>query len=266
MSAPRCLALLAALAGGLLATVTLGAAPQSVRPIVLFDQGHGERFVIDTEGTLDLSGLAAVLAEDGLQVRATRTPLTDAQLAGVTALVISGAFSPLSPAEIETVRQFVARGGLLCVMLHVAPPLAPLLAPFGVVTSNGVIHERREVIGGQGLDFRVVTLAPHALTRDLSHFAVYGSWALLPEGPRMTALARTSDWAWVDLDADGRLGPRDARQPFGVLVAGRYGRGEVAVFGDDALFQNAFLHDNNLLLARNLARWLRTPAAVSPAR
>lgn len=234
----------------------------SSQPVVLFDAGHGQRFAIAREGTLDLSALAAVLRHEGLAVRSTDVPLTDAALVGVDALVIAGAFAPLAPRETEAVLRFVARGGRLSVMLHVAPPMAPFLARLGVTTSNGVIRERRNVIDGQPLHFRVTALDPHPLTRDLAGFAVHGSWALLAESPHAAVVARTTSWSWVDLNGDGRLGGGDARQAFGVLVAGRYGRGELAVFGDDALFQNAFLRDENARLARNLARWLRSAGAA----
>jgi hypothetical protein len=41
-----------------------------------------------------------------------------------------------------------------------------------------------------------------------------------------------------------------------VVIAGSLGRGEFAVFGDDAIFQNRFLKDENLLLGKNLVKWM----------
>jgi hypothetical protein len=46
-------------------------------------------------------------------------------------------------------------------------------------------------------------------------------------------------------------------QAFGVVIAGRSGRGGFVIFGDDALFQNKFLVEGNAALAKNLAKWLR---------
>lgn len=253
------------LAAACCAALPLAAQRATRHATVLFDAGHGQRFVIDRDEPLDLSALAGTLRHDGFDVRATTDPLTDRRLAGVDVLVISGAFQPLTGAESAAVLRFVARGGRLCVMLHVAPPLAPLLARMGVVTSNGVIRERRNLLDGQPLDFYVASIDPHPLTRDLPRFAVYGAWALLAEAPGVAVVARTSRWSWVDLDGDSRLGPADARQSLGVVVAGRYGRGSLAVFGDDAMFQNMFLRGENARLARNLARWLRTGATDTVA-
>lgn len=42
-----------------------------------------------------------------------------------------------------------------------------------------------------------------------------------------------------------------------MVVAGSYGKGRFAVFGDDAIFQNRFLDADNRKLAANLARWLK---------
>ena len=50
-------------------------------------------------------------------------------------------------------------------------------------------------------------------------------------------------------------------QSFSVLVSGPHGSGELAVFGDDAMFQNRFLTGQNLELAHNLAAWLSAPGA-----
>jgi hypothetical protein len=43
----------------------------------------------------------------------------------------------------------------------------------------------------------------------------------------------------------------------GVIVAGELGAGRFVVFGDDAIFQNKFLDEQNRRLAKNLARWLQ---------
>jgi hypothetical protein len=256
---------------GFLVTLFLGFVPSAhARSTVLFDQGHGQRFVIERGQDLDLSRLAGLLRERGTTVATVTAPISARLLDGVDALVISGAFQPYTPQEIEAVAAFVDRGGALCIMLHIAPPLAPLLHRLGVEHANGVIHEHEQVIEANPLNFRVTRLAAHPLFKGLHQFSLYGVWALLDNRPGVQAIARTSPASWIDLNRNDRLDPGDARQSFAVVVAGTSGKGRFVVFGDDAIFQNRFLVGDNLVLGRNLAEWLAAgpvrPSRHSPAR
>ncbi|NJC87270.1 MAG: DUF4350 domain-containing protein [Desulfuromonas sp.] len=232
--------------------------PQAVlaAPVVLFDEGHGQPFLARGERPLDLSALAGVFATAGYEVRTTSQPLESAQLTGIDVLISSGAFQPFTPEEVSAVRAFVERGGGLAVMLHIAPPLAGLLHTLEVDFTNGTLREQSNVIGSNRQDFRVRDLAPHPLNDGLQDFAVYGAWALRGTVPAVEIVARTGAHGWVDLNRDGQLSVGDAVQPFGVAVAGTFGFGRFAVFGDDALFQNRYLEGSNRALAVNLAGWL----------
>lgn len=225
-------------------------------PRVLFDQGHGQVFVIEQDTDLQLSGLARTFLEQGFEVSSTSHPLTASLLANSDALVISGAFKPFTPAEIIAIRGFIERGGRLAVMIHIGPPLLSLLQSLGVDVANGVIREEEQVIDNQPLNFRTSSLRPHPLTLGLKDFSLYGSWALRPTTSSGETLAYTSPRSWVDLTGDKRQTQGDAVQAFGVLVENRIAKGELLVFGDDALFQNRFLTGNNQKLANNLGRWL----------
>ena len=224
-------------------------------PTVLFDEAHGQRFVVEKDRPLDLSRLAAVFEKGGFLVKTNKEELSDQSLADVKALVISGPFSPLAPSEVDAVTRFLEQGGRVTVMLHIGPPLAELLHRLGVSISNGVIQEREQLIDDKPLDFRVVRLKPHPLTKDLKAFGVFGGWALLNTGNNTEIVAQTSPSAWIDLSGDRTLGEGDAVQSFGVIVTGQLGQGRFAIFGDDAIFQNQFLKDGNAVLARNLASW-----------
>ena len=224
---------------------------------VLFDQSHGQRFLIEQQGQLHLSKLAQVMSDACLEVAASQEPIDRNRLTEVDALVISGPFAPLKEGEIEVILGFLEGGGRLAVMLHIGPPVAELLTRLEVAISNGVIREQSGVLAENPLDFQVNRLAPHALTQDIPHFNIYGSWALMPFGQTGKVLAKTGPQAWVDLNGNERFDPGDAMQEFGVIVAGEYERGRYVVYGDDAIFQNRFLEGANLKLAQNLARWLR---------
>ena len=230
------------------------------RPVVLFDEAHGQRFLAERTGPLDLSRLAGLFTAQGWEVRTSRSTISGAAVADVDAILVSGAFSPLAPDEGGAVMQFLERGGRLCVMLHIGPPVGELLHHLNVAISNGVIRERENVIEGDPLNFRVTRLEPHPLMHEVEAFSIYGGWALLNLAGNATVIARTSPSAWVDLNSNRALDERDAVQSFGVAVAGHTGRGRFAVFGDDAMFQNQFLTGGNLQLAQNLVAWLATEA------
>jgi len=224
--------------------------------LILFDEGHGQRFVVAGEGALDLSTLGGVLREQGSDLRRHAGPLTDAALAGVAGLVISGPFAPVSAEEIAVIRRFVEGGGALAVMLHIGPPLAGLLHEFGVDFSNGTIRESEGVIGDEPLNFQVSRLEEHPLFQGMERFSLYGGWALVSFDERSRVIASTGPKAWVDLNGDRKPSAGDATQSFGVAVAGQLGAGRFVVFGDDGLFQNRFIDADNRKLAANLGRWL----------
>jgi hypothetical protein len=229
-----------------------GASP----PTVLFDQGHGQKFLIEGNGKLDLSDFAAVFRTVGVQVSSSRDELTDARLSGVAAVVVSGPFTAFTPAEIEAITHFLNGGGRLAVMLHIPFPVAPLLQRLAIDFSNGVIRERENLIGEDPLNFHVRALSTHPLTQRLESFDAFGVWALHGTTSTTTIIAQTSATAWIDLNGNNRLEKGDAVQSFGVAAVGQFGAGRFVVFGDDAIFQNQFLSGGNAVLAKNLACWL----------
>ena len=228
----------------------------TTRLVALFDEAHGQHFLAGKAGPLDLSRFASVLRDQGFEVTTANQAITDQLLAHVDVLVISGAFKPFTASEVDATTRFIERGGRLSVMLHIGPPVADLLHRLNTSISNGVICERENIIEDTCANFRVTRLKPHELTKGLREFSIFGGWALLNTGANVSIVAETGPRAWVDLNGDGKLGAGDAVQSFGVVVTGQLGRGRFVVFGDDAIFQNQFIQDGNLLLAKNLATWL----------
>ena len=232
-------------------------------PRVLFDQGHGQAFVIEKDADLHLSKLARTFVDQGFEVSSTNHPLTAELLDKTDALVISGAFKPFAASEIAEIHRFVERGGRLTVMIHIGSPVLSLLQRLGVDVANYVIREELEVIDNDPLNFRTSTLQPHRLTLGLKNFSLYGSWPVRPLTSSGKILAYSSTSSWVDLTGDKRQTPGDVVQAFGVLVGNRIAQGELLVFGDDAIFQNRFLHGSNQDLANNLGSWFA--AGKNPA-
>ena len=70
--------------------------------------------------------------------------INDAMLKTADVLIISGAFQPLSPEEIDAVVRFVENGGKLFVMLHIPQPFTGLMSRLKIYASNGVIQEHGE--------------------------------------------------------------------------------------------------------------------------
>jgi len=239
--------------------------PGEASQTVLFDNGHGERFLIGESGPLQLSGLAGVIQASGVRVAALQEPISDESLAGADALVLSGAFKPLHPREIEALLRFMQRGGRLAVMLHIAPPLGSLLDRLALSYTNGVILERENVIDGEPQNFRVNHFGSHPVLQGIKQFSVYGAWGLMNRNDKARMVASTTPQAWVDLQHD-KIQKKGNTAAFGVLGAGDYGKGGFLVFGDDAIFQNKFLDADNKALAVNLAGWLSpVPAKVDQA-
>lgn len=225
-------------------------------PLVFFDQSHGQAFLADHNRPLDLSNLATIFREEGANVVTDQRKLNKSSLAQIDVLIISGPFIPFSDEEIEDISQFVRQGGRLAIMTHISQPVAKLLNQLGMAISNGAVNEQKNIINQKPRDFMITQMAHHPLTNGLDGFIVYGGWALLTKKGNLQIVASTSDESWIDLNRDGVLSPGDAKQSFGMVAVGSHGKGSIAVFGDDAIFQNRFLNGGNQALARNLARWL----------
>lgn len=241
----------------ILLIATLSVTPlfgEETAPLILFDQGHNQRFLIEDTGELQLSMLAGIFRSGGAQVSATKIPLCDESLRAVSGLIISGPFDKLQPNEIEAVLRFLERGGRLAAMLHIGPPLAGLLTALDLDSSNAVLHERRNIIDND-LNFRVKDFTGSPLFKGVSQFSTFGAWAL-DTGKSSTIIARTSPEAWVDLNGDRALSKGDATGAFGIVISGTYGAGSFIIFGDDAIFQNRYLDADNQKLAANLGSWL----------
>jgi len=219
---------------------------------VLFDEAHGQLFKVDDPKDLGLSKLSSIFKNKNWTIKTSNSEITDELLNGIDALVISGAFKPITKSETLAIMRFLEGGGKLSVMLHIGPPMADLLHTLDVSISNGVLHETGDLVLKNDIDFKIRDLKVHELTTDLKEFNIYGGWALLPTKEHTYAIAYTSEKAWIDLNGDKLA---DAQQKFAVVVVGAIGKGAFVVFSDDAIFQNNFLAEHNYSLGENLVRW-----------
>lgn len=232
-------------------------AEATAAPVVLIDQSHDQRFVVEKDGPLHLSAFAAILKNEGLSVKSSAEVLTEDRLKGVDAVVISGPFKDIESQEVDVLLRFLERGGRLAVMLHIGSPFSDLLHRLEVDFTNYVLYEQENIIDNDPRNYQVKELGAHPLFGGMDHFSLYGGWALMNTALSARIVASTSPKGWVDLNGDKKLSKGDVVQAFGVVVTGDSGGGRFVVFGDDAIFQNKFLDENNRQLAINLARWLK---------
>jgi hypothetical protein len=183
--------------------------------------------------------------------------MNDATLTSADVLVISGAFQPFSPEEINAIIGFLERGGKLCVMLHIPQPLSGLMSRLNVYASNGVIQEEENTINNSPKDFFITNMEKNEITKGLKKIGAHGVWALMTESANARIIARTGEKAWIDLNRDGKFNETDVRQSFGVVIEGTFGKGRYVIFGDDAIFQNKFLDQENMPLGKNMANWMK---------
>lgn len=244
-----------ALVFGFISYVTSGGAIAA--PVVLIDQAHDQRFVIEEEGPLQLSGFATILREEGFALRSSPEVFTDALLAGVDAVVIAGPFKTIESQEVDVLLRFLERGGRLAAMLHIGSPFSDLLRRLEVDFTNYVLYEQENIIDNDPRNFQIKALQTNPLFAAMEHFSLYGGWALMNTAPSARLIASTSSKGWVDLNGDKKLSKGDVVQAFGVVAVGESGAGRFVVFGDDAIFQNRFLDESNRQLAKNLARWFK---------
>ena len=231
----------------------------AAKPLVLFDQGHGQRFLIEKSGELHLSGLAAAFDSAGFEVRSTDQVVTPELLSGVKAYVSSGAFAPFSPEEAKALADFISSGGGLAVMIHIPQPYGSVFANFKTLTSSGAINETatESVIGSNPLNYSLRDLAEHPLFTDINELKVYGGWALLNADKNSKVIASTTNQAWIDINRDRkRDSTAEPLMAFGLVLTGAIEGGHFAIFGDDAIFQDRFLTGDNAKVADNLAKWL----------
>lgn len=224
---------------------------------VLFDEGHGQAFVISKDGKLHLSKLADILKKEGIKVSSSNITLSPELLSNFQTLIISGPFKPFSKEEIDNLVNFVQAGGKLFVMLHISQPAKELFEKFGLTITNGAVSEKEDLATGKNTDFFVKDFLPHPITKNIKKFAVYGSWGLVSENKDVKLIATSSINSWIDLNRNGVYDEGEPKGPFGIVATGELGRGTFVFFADDAIFQNSFINDANLELAENLAKFLK---------
>ncbi len=173
---------------------------------IYFLEGHGEGNIEDLEDG-GYSQAKAELEKLAYDVKKLSLALPDTFPDDVDLLIIPGPKKDLFPDEIETIRNFLHKGGRVFFMVdpQTAPGLSPFLAEFGVKLEDDVIVDTvSRLMGGDYFmpvvseyeyhditsKFRYATFFPFARSVDTTEEK--------PEGISITVLARTSQNSWSE--------------------------------------------------------------------
>jgi ABC-type uncharacterized transport system involved in gliding motility auxiliary subunit len=173
---------------------------------IYFLEGHGEGSIEDLEDR-GYSQAKTELEKLAYDVKKLSLALPDAFPDDVDLLIIPGPQKDLFPDEIETIRNFLNKGGRVFFMIdpQTAPGLSPFLAEFGVKLENDVIVDTvSRLMGGDYFmpvvseyeyhditsKFRYATFFPFTRSVDIAEE--------MPEGISANVLAKTSQNSWSE--------------------------------------------------------------------
>lgn len=251
-----------------------------VEPVVYFVSGHGERDPRNFDKYEGYSGIANSLTEDHIDVRSLQLGASNAIPQDASAVVIAGPLHKFSPAEIEAVRQYLARSGRLLVTLENSHEtgLRPLLREWGVRVGEGHVVDTGHSLSG--IELFLDAYAPHPITASLTNVTVV-MYLPRPLGivedasggadkPHVVPLLQSGATSWAEMDTAAKTfvfdTGREQRGPLTIAMAVEKGQvagvdmdirpTRIVVFGDTDFASNGSLVGGNPDLFRNAVNWL----------
>ena len=255
--------------------------------VVLFLDGHGERKPLGVANH-DLGTFGRELEKIGIRPRPFDPALETRIPVDAAALVIAGPRTPLLPATVEAILEYVRQGGNL---LWLRDPdesafLQPLAAVLGIAFLPGVVVDAdAPSLGIKNPTFiPIADYGPHPITEKLRVPALLPQAAALTLQPAAgwtaTVLLESQARSWTEtgsLDGPLRFDPDSAERsgPLTVGVALSRPRPDAAprqqrvvVIGDGDFLSNTYLGNGaNLELGLNMFNWLAwddTPILIPP--
>lgn len=224
---------------------------------IVFDMSHSEMFHPAGEGPMDYSVFMKLVKANAPTVEFNRERITARSLDRARTYVLAGPEEPVTPEEIEALKQFVKGGGNLLVLLQTSSPVARLTEAFGVIVSKVVIAEQSDTINGQAQDFHVTRFAGHEVTEGLRKISLYESWGLMPRADAKI-VAATSEKAFADNNRNRALEKEEPVMQFGIIGVCAFGNGKVVVLSDNAPLTNRHIGEtDNKKLAENIIKWFK---------
>jgi len=173
----------------------------------------------------------------------------------VDVILIVGPVREFTKSEANSIANFVRRGGLLVVADNLGSgngllDLLELPVRFdGRLLIDPLFYQKQPL-------FPVVSdFVPSEFSTGVDKLLLdYATVLNVTAGDRVTVLARSSPFSFLDSNRDGRKNPQEPSGPFPILAELRLGEGTVMLFTSPASFANGLVDEsNNDILVQNIA-------------
>jgi ABC-type uncharacterized transport system involved in gliding motility auxiliary subunit len=177
---------------------------------VYFLKGHGEHS-LDDVGEKGYNQVKKAVEDENYEVKELLLMQEGSVPGDATVLVVAGPEKDLVPAEIETLKQYIQKGGkvLFLVDPDQAPEMTTFLKEYGVLLGNDMIIDPFSRIFGAGYDMPVASAyQTHPITENFSvatFFPVARSIQIaqeLPDGVSGVTLASSSPQSWGETNKE----------------------------------------------------------------
>ncbi|GAK58321.1 putative ABC-type uncharacterized transport system involved in gliding motility auxiliary [Candidatus Vecturithrix granuli] len=261
--------------------------------VVYFLKGHGERS-LDDVGEHGYSQVKQAIEKENYVVKDLLLMQQQAVPEDATLLIIAGLQKDLVPAEEESLKAYINKGGNVLFLLDPdqSPGMTPFLKTYGVIVGDDMIIDTFSRVFGGGYEMPVASAyTQHPITENFNiatFYPVARSIRLeeqLPQGISGTVLATSSPQSWAEtnkqelqggavefnegLDLQGPVPlavviTRDLSQnaeqpdaPENPTEASQSQQGRLVVFGDSDFASNTYLGlSGNSDLFLNTVSWM----------
>lgn len=169
-----------------------------------------------------------------------------------TVAVVLAPEEPYTDVEAARLRSFLEEGGTLVVADDFGTTANALLADLGARSriNGSPLRDERFFYRSPALP-RATNVSNHSLTAGVEAITINRGSAVEANGA--TVLARTSGFAYADLNRNGEIDDPEALEGYPVITAESVGEGTLVVAGDPSLFINVMLEQpGNRAFVRNL--------------
>lgn len=174
--------------------------------VVYFLKGHGERS-LDDVGERGYSQVKKAIEQENYVVKDLLLMQQQAVPEDATLLIIAGLQKDLVPAEEESLKAYINKGGNVLFLLDPdqAPGMTPFLKAYGVIVGDDMIIDTFSRVFGGGYEMPVASAyTQHPITENFNiatFFPVARSIQVeeqLPQGLSGTVLATSSPQSWAE--------------------------------------------------------------------
>jgi ABC-type uncharacterized transport system involved in gliding motility auxiliary subunit len=256
------------------------------KKMIYFLEGHGEGSVEVTEES-GFSTAKDEIQKLGYEVKKLSLALSETFPRDCALLVIPGPKKDLLPNELETIKNFIYKGGRVFFMVdpQTAPGLTPFLLGYGIKLVDDVVVDTVSRLFGGDYFMPVMTeYEPHQITNNF-RYATFFPYARSvdvaeqkPEGINVNLLGKTSPNSWSERQLDKKQvtfdKDKDKQGPISLAAVvtinpkeekkeaeKKKPEGRLAVFGDSDFVSNRYYNlsgNGNLFL--NTVNWLTEEA------